>query len=309
MYSNPTVDILVAEVEEKLSQYRRSFGGMSWREKVLLLVEANRSLGKLGKHSNPGVASVGARERIRLYLLENVGVVLEATELAVVSGISEYGRRVRELRVQDGYKILTGHSRDPEIGIDLKPREYLLVDPEPDVSAARRWHIANRIRKEREGGSRGRLLRYLLANVGQVVTNEELAYVAKAKEFGRRVRELRTEEGFAIATRFTGRPDLKMGEYILESAERMAEPHDRNIPFDVQKEMYERAGNACEMCGWNHQKRRRNDPRILELHHIAEHAAGGPNTPENLVVLCSRCHDDIHAERRDLPPDLLGKRR
>jgi hypothetical protein len=142
--------------------------------------------------------------------------------------------------------------------------------------------------------------------VGEVLTTEELAYVAKATEYGRRVRELRTEEGYAIATRFTGRPDLRMGEYVLENAERIAEPHDRKIPFEVQKAVYQRADNTCEMCGWNHTNWTREDPRILELHHVSEHAEGGRNVPENLVVLCSRCHDDIHAGRRELPASILG---
>ena len=306
MCANSSIEILILEIEDRLAQYKKDYRGLSWREKVLLLVEVSGGVKKLGVNTNPAAADVGARERIRLYLQENVGTVITAQELEVVSGISEYGRRVRELRVQDGYKILTGYSNDPEVGIRLRPTEYLLLQIEPDTTAARRWHIANRIRRESEGGSRGRLLRYLLENVGQVVTNEELAYVAKAREFGRRIRELRTEEGYAISTRFTGRPDLKMGEYILESDERIAEPHDRKIPFEVQRTVYERANSTCELCGWNREMWTRSDPRILELHHIAEHADGGPNIPENLLVLCSRCHDDIHAGRRELPPAIVG---
>ncbi|MFC1635976.1 HNH endonuclease [Planctomycetota bacterium] len=306
MSDHSNIEILITDIETKLEQYRKDYMGLSWREKVLLLVQMSGSVKRLGKTTNPDAAKLGARERIRLYLLDNVGVVISAAELEVVSGISEYGRRIRELRVQDGYKILTGYSHDPEVGIELKPREYLLVDSEPDVTAARRWHIANRIRKEKQGGSKGRILRYLLENVGQVVTNEELVYVAKAKEFGRRVRELRTEEGYAVATQFTGRPDLKMGEYVLESSERRLEHHDRNIPFDVQKEVYERDQNMCRLDGWNREKWRREDPRILELHHIEEHVTGGPNTPENLVVLCSKCHDDVHAGRRQLPSNIIG---
>jgi hypothetical protein len=174
------------------------------------------------------------------------------------------------------------------------------------LSAARRWHIANRIRKEEEGGSQGRIIKYLLQNVGEIVTTEELAYVAKAKEFGRRIRELRTEQGYAIATMFTGRPDLKMGEYILENAQRIAEPHDRKIPFDVQKVVYERDNNRCKNCGWNHSQWRKDDPRILELHHLEEHAVGGPNVKENLVCICSRCHDDVHAGRIRLPKGIAG---
>ena len=290
-----------------LSRYRVSYAGLSWREKVLLLVELSSTVKSLGVYSNAQAARVGARERVRLYLVEHIGVVISAAELEVVSGISEYGRRVRELRRQDGYKILTGHSDDPELGLNIGPSQYLLLEAEPDVTAARRWHLANRIRRETRGGSKGRLLRYLKENVGQVVSSEELAYVAKASEYGRRVRELRTEEGYAIATRFTGRPDLRMSEYVLETLHRIAEPHDRKIPFDVQKVVYERAANACELCGWSRERWTHEDPRILELHHLQEHAAGGKNIPENLTVLCSRCHDDIHAGRREIPPDYLGK--
>lgn len=279
---------------------------MSWRGKVLLLVKVNASFRKLSKNTNPVAATVSGRERIRLYLLANIGAVIKASELAVVSAISEYGRRARELRVQDGYKILTGHSSDPDIGFKLGARDYLLLDPEPDLTAARRWHIANRIRKEREGGSSGRLLRYLLANVGQVVTTEELLYVAKSKEYGRRVRELRTEQGYPVATMFTGRPDLKMGEYVLESDQRISQAHDRKIPFEVQKEVYARDNNTCQLDGWTHDKWTKRDPRILELHHIKEHAEDGPNVAKNLVVLCSKCHDDVHAGRRKLPPNITG---
>jgi hypothetical protein len=305
---NTTIENLIAEVEANLSRYKKTYKGLSWREKVLLLVEVNKEVKQLGIETNPKASIVAARERIRLYFIEYVGVVITASELEVVSGISEYGRRVRELRVQDGYKILTGYSNDLDFGTILKPDEYLLVRPDPDVAAARRWHIANRIRNEEEGGSRARILKYLLENVGQIVTSEELAYVANAKEFGRRIRELRTEEGYAISTMFTGRPDLKMGEYILENTERIAQPHDRKIPIDVQKVVYERDRNRCQNCGWEHSQWRRDDPRVLELHHLEEHSEGGPNVKENLVCLCSRCHDELHAGRIQLPPGLTDNR-
>jgi len=306
MSDKSIVESLIAEIEARLEQYRNDYQGLCWREKVLLLVKVSGSIKQLGKNTNPTAVKVGARERIRLYMLDNIGVVISASELEVVSGISEYGRRIRELRVQDGYKILTRESNDPEAGVELRPKQYLLLDTEPDLTAARRWHIANRIRREEEGGSQGRILKYLFQNVGEIVTTEELAYVAKAREFGRRIRELRTEEGYAIATMFTGRPDLKMGEYVLESSERIAEPHDRKIPFDVQKAVYERDENRCRNCGWDRSQWRRDAPRILELHHLEEHAEGGPNIKENLVCLCSKCHDDVHAGRIHLPPGLTG---
>lgn len=304
MPDDPRINELIGEIDERLGRYVTDFEGLTWREKVLLLVEVLKAVKELGPRANNRTAHVRSRERIRLYLVEHVRTVICAAEIEVVSGISEYGRRVRELRVEDGYKILTGLSNDPEAGVTLSGREYYLIDSEPDVTAAHRWHIGNRIRREEGGGSRGRILAYLKESVGQIVTSEELAYVAKASQFGRRTRELRTEEGYAIATRFTGRADLKMGEYILESLDRIAEPHDRRIPFDVQKQVYERANNCCELCGWNHARWSRRDPRIAELHHVTEHADGGANTVENLVVLCSRCHDDVHAGRREIPEEF-----
>ena len=306
MSERSKIEILIAEVEENLTHFKREYKGLTWRQKVLLLVEVTGGVRKLGKSTNPSAARLGSRDRLRVYLQEHVGIVISAKELQVVSGISEYARRIRELRIQDGYKILTGYSNDPNSGISLKPTEYLLLDRNPDITAARRWHIANRIRRETQGGSKGRVLRYLLENVGQVVTTEELRYVAKAGEFGRRIRELRTEGGYPIATQFTGRPDLRMGEYVLESKDRVAEPHDRRIPFEVEKTVYERDNNTCRLCGWHREKWTRKDPRILELHHIKKHVVGGANVARNLVLLCSRCHDEIHAGRKQLPRNILG---
>ena len=168
-----------------------------------------------------------------------------------------------------------------------------------DVEAPRRWHIANRIRKI-PGGARNRLLLYFKENVLRIVTTEELRYVAKSNEFPRRIRELRTEEGYPIATHYTGRPDLRPGEYVLLDSERIAEPHDRKITVEVQQEVYQRDKNTCRKCQWKPENWISSDPRILELHHFVEHAKGGKNISDNLLVLCSRCHDDVHAGRIDL---------
>ena len=129
-----------------------------------------------------------------------------------------------------------------------------------------------------------------------MVTTEELVNVANdARAFASRYRELRAEEGYAIATKFTGRPELNVGEYVLESAVRIAEPHDRKIPDDIQRRVYERDRSACRICGWNRDRWTNRDPRILELHHLEHHASGGTNVAENLIVACSKCHDEIHS--------------
>jgi hypothetical protein len=294
---------LAITIEEKLRLFGTDYAGLNLREKVLRLVEVLDAARKLNIAvvCDSGCDADDARERIRLYLVQHVGLVIDAKELEVVSGISEYGRRIRELRVQDGYKILSGNSNDPDGEIKLKPTQYMLISEDSDGLAAKRWHIANRIRRDKRGGAKGRILKYLRENVTQVVTSEELAYVARnAKEFGRRIRELRTEDGYFIATCFTGRPDLKSGEYVLESLKRIAEPHDRHIPEDVRREVYQRDDNTCRSCGWNREHGSKEDPRFLELHHIKEHASGGANDAKNLIVLCNKCHDKVHAGRLDL---------
>jgi hypothetical protein len=298
-----TVQYLVTYIDELIRRFGSEAGGLSLRGKVLLLVDMDGRFKELGvtvvTEHFPDARS--ARERIRLYLIENAGHIIDGRELAVVSGISEYARRIRELRVEQGYRILTGASNDPNSGVSLRPDDYLLVTTEADTDAARRWIIANRIRKSSQG-SKARLLEYFHEMVGRIVTTEELAYIAKSTtEFPRRVRELRTEEGYPIATRFTGRPDLRMGEYVLLSTERRIASHDRHIPAEVEREVYERDQNSCRVCGWNIERWSQADPRILELHHFEHHAEGGANVASNLLVLCSRCHDEVHAGRRECP--------
>jgi hypothetical protein len=64
--------------------------------------------------------------------------------------------------------------------------------------------------------ARERILRYLLLRVGQVVDKDEIAGVAGISEWARRLRELRDEDGWPISSN-DNRPDLKPGEYVLES--------------------------------------------------------------------------------------------
>jgi len=66
---------------------------------------------------------ISAREAIRLFLLKNLNRVIEGSELRSASGgISEWARRVRELRDEQGYDILTHKDRT-----DLKPGQYMIL--------------------------------------------------------------------------------------------------------------------------------------------------------------------------------------
>jgi hypothetical protein len=64
----------------------------------------------------------GAKAKLRSFFLENLGVVLGSEQLQEVAhGSSEWARRIRELRNEEGYQILTHNDRS-----SLKPGEYLL---------------------------------------------------------------------------------------------------------------------------------------------------------------------------------------
>ena len=69
----------------------------------------------------------GARSKLRAYFLAHEGQVLDAYALReVAGGITEWARRVRELRQLEGMNIQT----DKDDG-SLKPGEYILVDAKP----------------------------------------------------------------------------------------------------------------------------------------------------------------------------------
>lgn len=302
------VDRLIAEIDQKLKQLALDLPTLSLREKVLKLVDANHSMADLGVSvaASDGITATAAMDRIAAYLVRHVGIVIDGEELAVVAGVSDYPRRTRQLRKERGYRILTGASCDEDSEVTLRPDQYLLTSAELDGDAARRWHVANRIRRE-DLSMMDKMLKYLQENLHKVVTTEELAYVANLKggsDFTRRIRQLRTEKGFAIATRVTGRPDLRVGEYVLLSKDRVAEEHDRHISADTQKEVYKRDNNTCRIDGWNQSRWTPEDPRILELHHLIAHADGGENNAKNLIVLCSRCHDLVHAGKLTIPPEV-----
>ncbi len=76
---------------------------------------------------------MGARDLLRDYFLSNLGVVLDSDTLRAASGgISEWARRVRELRNEEGYQILTHNDRS-----ELKPGQYILFTAKPEPAFER----------------------------------------------------------------------------------------------------------------------------------------------------------------------------
>lgn len=81
----------------------------------------------------PPKVSNGARAKLRAYFLGNLGRVMDSVELrGVAGGISEWARRIRELRDEEGYSIQTHNDR-----ADLKPGQYVLESAKPQPAFAR----------------------------------------------------------------------------------------------------------------------------------------------------------------------------
>lgn len=294
------------KVERLIQNFQTELRTDELRSKVLALVPIFKGLRDLGKALIPDEYASAARDRILYYFRKYPMTIISGDELLVVSGIQEYARRVRELRVQFGWTIVSGvtinetlEGENNEVTDEfkgMKPSEYVLLDEMQDREASLRWNVANTIRKQK-GSVRDKILAFLRANVGRGVTNEELRYVAGNKtEWARRVRELRTELGWPITTKTTGRPDLGVGIYVLE-ADRQSPEHDRRIPDDVRGKVMRRDGYKCTRCNWNHSEWNPSDPRHLELHHQVHHAKGGENVVENLLTLCTVCHNQIHRSK------------
>lgn len=295
---------LLNRLKDLLANFERELLSPDLRRKVLTLVPANTLLRTLGSSLIDKQVAASARDRILFYLRKYPHTIIGGDELMVVSGIGEWAQRVRELRVQFGWSIISGLTakeiaREEEVSLPdadlskMKPSEYILLDEEQDREAAFRWNTANEIRRKKSS-VRDKILEYLLKNVGKKVTGEELRYVANNRtEWARRVRELRTELGWQIMTKVVGMPELPIGAYVLAST-RQAPEHDRVIPDQVRRQVLQRDGCKCRNCGWSHKTWNPSDPRHLEAHHVDPHAKGGGNTPENLVTLCNICHDEVH---------------
>lgn len=88
---------------------------------------------------------VGSKEKIRQFFLANIGRVIESSELqAAAGGAVQYSRRLRELREQEGWKILTHHD-----STNLKPGQYLLTEvPKEDISIDFSRAISAKLRAE-----------------------------------------------------------------------------------------------------------------------------------------------------------------
>lgn len=163
-------------------------------------------------------------------------------------------------------------------------------------------------------GARARLREYFLKNIGRIMNSDELRQVAGGiTEWARRVRELRTEEGYQIQTH-NDRSDLKPGQYILEDP-KPRPAFERVISKETRAYVLDRNGFTCQMCGAVAGELHPYDlSRKTRLHigHIIDKSQGGTDDYSNLRALCSICNEgasNLTLERPSVQKLLIQIRR
>lgn len=142
-------------------------------------------------------------------------------------------------------------------------------------------------------GALENLRAHFLQNIGRTMDSNELREIAGGiTEWARRVRELRTEEGFQILTH-NDRDDLKPGQYLLlDPAPKPA--FERAISKETRAFVLDRNGFTCQMCGAVAGEPHPEDPtRRTRLHlgHIIDKSLGGTDDSSNLRAVCSVCNE------------------
>lgn len=154
-------------------------------------------------------------------------------------------------------------------------------------------------------GAKSKLRAHFLKNIGRVMDSDELRIVANNQsEWGRRVRELRTQEGYQILTH-NDRSDLKPGQYLLENPK--PEPaFERAISKETRAIVLDRNGFTCQMCGAVAGETHPYDTsRKTRLHlgHIIDKSKGGSDDATNLRAICSVCNEGA-SNATIMRPDL-----
>jgi hypothetical protein len=158
----------------------------------------------------------------------------------------------------------------------------------------------------KRSGSKTRILAFLLANIGRVIESRELQEASGwAAEWGRRVRELRDEEGYPILSH-KDRAGLKPGQYLMLTDKRRP-AFKRGMSKETRAFVLERNGYTCQMCGLA-----AGDPDAfspgrtvrLTMGHILDKSKGGDDSPGNLRAVCTNCNEGL--QNAALPkPDVV----
>ncbi|MGQ0445665.1 MAG: HNH endonuclease [Beijerinckiaceae bacterium] len=154
---------------------------------------------------------------------------------------------------------------------------------------------------KRQPGSKQKLLAHFLANIGRVMDSDELARVAGASEWGRRVRELRDEQGYQIQTH-NDRAGLKPGQYVMISSERRL-ADERAISKETRARVLDLYGSVCYVCGAvaGEPHPANGKPAVLHMGHLVAKSHGGDDSVSNLRPVCMVCNTGMANIAAELP--------
>lgn len=238
--------------------------------------------------------------RLLHFCLLNPHRILSGEELAFVAGDWRWDSYMKDLHFKFGWPVVCGPTavqlvEDREYSLDgvdieyLRPNDYVLIDTIQDRGAAFRWYIAKRIRKKVKDPTKA-ISKYLKENVGYPVFAEEIRYVSNDyPRWSKFLKEMRTEYGWPIFSRNTGRPGLSVGMYILED-DRQSPCHDQKISDETRLALWERDQFRCRQCGWSQENYSASNRKHIQLHHLKEN----PVSTDDIVTLCSVCHETLH---------------
>lgn len=228
----------------------------------------------------------GAQSRILGYLVAHIGEWVSGEELSAVSGIQEWARRVRELRVEDGYDIEESNGR------------YRLRSRDQDTVRRLRWRTVTKV-KEGEGAPERKVATLLESLQGIPVLVDELDRVAGSKDGARLARRLRAEQHWPIETD-ADNSSIAAGQHRLVTAS----PYHR-LPGgqelfseDIRRSLYRRDGYRCWTCGVvaDTTETESANPFFLIVRHLDVSGTALKGLPTNalndlsrLATSCNRC--------------------
>ncbi len=156
-------------------------------------------------------------------------------------------------------------------------------------------------------GSKKKILDFLLTNMGRVISAKEIQEASGwVAEWGRRLRELRDEEGYQILSH-KDRADLKPGEYLIETPKRKPS-FVRGISKETRAIVLERNGFTCQSCGLAAGDKDPFHPDRtvrLTMGHIIDKSKGGEDTPSNLRAICNNCNEGLQNAASAKPDRIL----
>jgi hypothetical protein len=298
----PPMDSAIGELRHAANELSAKLDGLSlqdmstaeWHEVAASIGRHMAALDTSVKLAYEGFDLESPQNRILDYLKLHVGEVVGKDQLRGVAAIHEWARRIRELRVEQGWPILSSTT-----SVTLTPGQYLLEGLQPDEALAQRWRRAKTIRNQ-GGSGKNRGLELLKALSPAPADKEQLAYVMKIKSYARRIREL-DEEGWQVESNIDNAA-LPAGSYRLVSFERRPPRVRRAVK--LRHRILGRDGWRCQDC-----RRTPDDDHVtLKVHHVRPVSRAGDDDPSNLVTLCSDDHAGRHAMARGATSDdLVGR--